>query len=220
VLAVRDDGTVTLGAAVLSFAFVAGVLTVTPGLDTALVLRSALTQRRRDALATAAGVVAGLLVWGAVAAVGVSALLAASQSAYDVLRYAGAAYMVWLGARLLWGAVRGRPGGADLPSDARRPSAWQAARRGLLTNLLNPKVGAFYVALLPQFLPAGADPLAVGLLLAGVHGLLGMAWFTGLTYAAAALGGWLRRPRVVRAVDGITGATLVGFGVRLALPGH
>jgi threonine/homoserine/homoserine lactone efflux protein len=187
VFPVRDDETV--GAAVLSFAVVAGVLTVTPGLDTALVRRAALTQRRRDALATAAGVVAGLLVGGAAAAMGVSALLAASRVAYDVLRYAGAACMVWLGARPLWGAVRGRPGGADPRSDVRWPSAWQAARRGLLTNLLNPKVGAVYVALLPQFLPAGAEPLVVGLLLAGVHGLLGMAWFTGLTYAAAALGG-------------------------------
>jgi threonine/homoserine/homoserine lactone efflux protein len=86
----------------------------------------------------------------------------------------------------------------------------------LVTNLLNPKVGVFYVALLPQFLPAGSDPLEVGLLLAGVHGGISLAWFALLIALAGALGRWLRRPATVRAVDGVTGATLVGFGVRLA----
>jgi threonine/homoserine/homoserine lactone efflux protein len=101
-----DDGAMSLGTAVLTFAVVALVLTLTPGLDTALVLRAALTRTRRDAAATAAGIVAGLFVWGAAAAVGVSALLTASQLAYDVLRYAGAAYLVVFGLRLLVRAVR------------------------------------------------------------------------------------------------------------------
>ena len=209
----------SLGTAVASFAVVATVLTLTPGLDTALVLRAALTQGRRDAAATAAGIVAGLFVWGAAAAVGVSALLAASELAFDVLRYAGAAYLVWRGARLLWRAVRSRPE-VDPAVALRAASAWRAARLGLLTNLLNPKVGVFYVALLPQFLPAGADPLGVGLLLAGVHGAISLLWFALLIGLAGALGRWLRRPRTTRAIDGITGVTLVGFGVRLALAGR
>jgi threonine/homoserine/homoserine lactone efflux protein len=210
---------VTTGAAVLAFAVVAGALTVTPGLDTALVLRAALTRDRREAAATAAGIIAGVLVWGAAAAVGVSALLTASDLAYDVLRYAGAAYLVWLGARLLVRAVRGS--GADSePTGPPATSVWRAARTGLATNLLNPKVGVFYVALLPQFLPVGSNPLAMGLLLAGVHGALSAGWFALLIALAGALGRWLRRPATVRGIDGITGVTLVGFGTRLALGGR
>ena len=213
--AARHHDRVTVGAAVLGFAIVAAVLTLTPGLDTALVLRAALASGRRDAAATAGGIVAGLLVWGTAAAAGVSALLTASELAFDLLRYAGAAYLVWFGVRLIRRAVRSRP--ADpLPEEAPGRSAWRAARLGLLTNLLNPKIGVFYVALLPQFLPAGSDPLAMGLLLAAVHGVISLLWFGLLITLAARLSRWLRRPATVRAIDGVTGATLVGFGIRLA----
>jgi threonine/homoserine/homoserine lactone efflux protein len=210
---------VSLGSAVLTFALVAGVLTVTPGLDTALVLRAALTQSRREAVATGAGIVGGLFVWGAAAAVGVSALLTASEVAFDVLRYAGAAYLVGYGARMIVAASRRRPVGQAPPGHA-PGSARRSAWTGLVTNLLNPKVGVFYVALLPQFVPAGSDPLAVGLLLAGVHGALSMVWFLLLVLLAGALNGWLRRPGTVRAIDGVTGVTLVGVGARLALGGR
>jgi threonine/homoserine/homoserine lactone efflux protein len=205
---------VTLLTAVLGFAAVAAALTVTPGLDTALVLRSAMTGLRREAAATAAGIVGGLFVWGAAAAVGVSALLTASQTAYDVLRFGGAAYLVWFGGRLLWRALRPGPA-ADAVAAGGRP-AWRAVRQGLLTNLLNPKVGVFYVALLPQFVPPGTDALAVGLLLAAVHAVLSLLWFALLIAGAGALGRRLRSPRTVRALDGVTGVVLVGFGAGLA----
>jgi threonine/homoserine/homoserine lactone efflux protein len=210
-----QDGGVTVGTAVLTFAVVALALTLTPGLDTALVLRAALTRGRREAVATALGIVTGLFVWGAAAAVGVSALLTASQVAYDVLRAAGAAYLLWFGLRLLVRAVRGSAG-ADQDAVV-RGSAWRAARQGLVTNLLNPKIGVFYVALLPQFLPPGSDPLAMGLLLAGVHGVMSLAWFAVLITLASVLGRWLRRPATARTIDGITGTTLIGFGVKLAV---
>jgi threonine/homoserine/homoserine lactone efflux protein len=216
---VQHDGCVTLAAAVAGFAVVAAALTITPGLDTALVLRAALTRARREAMATAAGIVAGLFVWGAAAAVGVSALLAASATAFDVLRYAGAAYLVGYGVRLLVAAARHRPHG-DRPASDVPGSALRAARAGLLTNLLNPKVGVFYVALLPQFVPAGSDPLPVGLLLAAVHGALSAVWFLLLISLATALSRWLRRPTTVRVIDGVTGTALVGFGVRLAAATH
>jgi threonine/homoserine/homoserine lactone efflux protein len=210
----------TLGAAVFTFALLAGALTVTPGLDSALVLRAALTRSRGEAAATGAGIITGLFVWGAAAAVGVSALLTASQLAFDVLRYAGAAYLVWFGVRLLLHALRGQ----ELPDAAaavvRRRSARRAARQGLATNLLNPKVGVFYVALLPQFVPAGSNPLAVGLLLAAVHAVLTVVWFALLIWLAGALGRWLRRPGTVRAIDGVTGTAMLGFGMRLALSGR
>jgi threonine/homoserine/homoserine lactone efflux protein len=206
---------VTLGTAVVTFALVALALTLTPGLDSALVLRSALTRGRRDAAATGAGIVVGLFVWGAAAAVGVSALLTASHLAYQVLRFVGAAYLVWFGLRLLVRAVRGTAGAEA--AGLVQASAWRAARQGLATNLLNPKVGVFYVALLPQFIPPHDNPLAVGLLLAGVHGLITVVWFAVLIVLASALGRWLRRPATERAIDGVTGTALLGFGLKLAL---
>jgi threonine/homoserine/homoserine lactone efflux protein len=209
---------VSLTTAVLGFAVVAAALTVTPGLDTALVLRSAVIGRRRQAAATALGIVAGLFVWGAAAAAGISALLTASQVAYDVLRFAGAAYLVWFGTRLLHRALRPAPQADDVEAAGR--SHWRAARLGLITNLLNPKVGVFYVALLPQFVPAGSDPLAVGLLLAAVHAALSLAWFALLVALAGVLGRRLRSPRTVRTVDGVTGGLLVGFGIGLATTGR
>src|SRR4051794_27031402 len=120
--------------AILSFAVLGALLTVTPGLDTALVLRSAVTMGRRAAFATAFGVNTGALVWGAAAAVGVSALLTASTTAYLVLRVAGAAYMIYLGARMLAGAVRSGSGGlAETPvPGSGEPSWWNTFGRGLL----------------------------------------------------------------------------------------
>jgi threonine/homoserine/homoserine lactone efflux protein len=204
--------------AVLSFALLGALLTITPGLDTALVLRSAVTMGRAPAFATAIGINAGALIWGAAAAVGVSALLTASETAYLALRIAGAAYMIYLGARMLIGAARSKGAPAETAETGRRsPSVWNTFGRGLLTNLLNPKVGAFYLAVLPQFIPAGESPLGVGLLLALVHDLEGLIWFTAIISGAQVLRGFLRRRSVQRAVDGGTGAVLVGFGVKLGL---
>ena len=202
--------------AVLGFAVVAGLMTLVPGIDTALVLRTAITQGRRPAFAAAAGISAGVLAWGVAAALGVSALLAASQLAFDVLRWAGAAYIVWLGVTLIAGSLRGRK--VDLADVVvPRDSSWTAFRRGLLTNLLNPKIGVFYVAVLPQFLPAGVPSALGGGALAMVHVIEGMAWFTLLILAAHLMRSWLGRPAVQAWIDRITGGVLIGFGIRLAL---
>lgn len=203
--------------AVLSFALLGALLTITPGLDTALVLRSAVSMGRGPAFATALGVGAGALTWGAAAAVGVSALLTASEVAYTVLRAAGAAYMIFLGVRMLRGAIKPKIAYAEEAPDLVVPTAWNTFGRGLFTNLLNPKVGAFYVAVLPQFVPHGSSPLLVGVLLALVHDLEGLLWFGGIIVGAGALRGYLARRSVRRAVDGGTGAVLLGFGVKLGL---
>ena len=207
----------SLGSAVAGFAVVAALLTVVPGLDTALVLRAALTQGRSLAAVTALGISTGALAWGAAAAVGVSALLTASRVAFDVVRIAGAAYMAWMGLRLLRSALR-RSADDDSEELTVRPGGhWAAWRTGLLTNLLNPKIGAFYVAVLPQFVPAGVSPLAMGVLLALVHDALGLVWFTLLIAAASTMRGALRRPTARRGVDALTGSALVGFGLKLGL---
>ncbi|WP_433356777.1 LysE family translocator [Microtetraspora malaysiensis] len=216
----------TIFSALASFSVVAGLMTIVPGLDTALVLRAAISGGRRHAFATALGINTGVLVWGAAAAVGVSALLTASQTAYTAVRLAGAAYLIWVGAGMVWRTVR-RPAGtsaagsgvtpAAAPGPSTLPGAGRAWARGLLTNLLNPKIGVFYVAMLPQFIPADAPHLPMGLLLALVHNVEGMAWFTLLISGTHLARGLLAGDRLHRVIDRITGTVLVGFGLRLAL---
>jgi threonine/homoserine/homoserine lactone efflux protein len=196
---------------------VAGLITIIPGLDTAVVLRSALVLGRRQAFATAFGINVGALVWGAAAATGVSMLLTASQDAYTALRVVGAVYLLWMGFGMLRSARRG-----ELHDAVERvPDAGlaRAFLRGAWTNLLNPKVGAFYIAIFPQFMPAHVSHLAMGLLLAGAHDVEAAVWFTVLILCAHRARGWFARRRVKRAMDAVTGAVLVGFGVELALRG-
>jgi len=207
----------TMTSALLSFAVVAALLTITPGLDTALVLRSALVQGRRLAIATSLGIISGAFVWGVAAAVGLAALLRASEVAFSVLKIVGAAYMIYLGLRMLWTRVI-RPRDSAVSSSERLPRHWWGAfGKGLLTNLLNPKVGAFYVAVLPQFLPASVNELLMGVLLAGVHGVETALWFALIIFGAHGVRRWLDRPVVQRSIDGVTGTALVGFGVALAV---
>lgn len=205
----------TLAPSLLAFVAAASLLTITPGLDTALVLRTAALGGSRRAAFAAIGVAAGCLVWGAVAAVGLSALLAASRPAYATLKWVGAAYLIWLGLKSLCRPRSQFKSGP--PASLERGSGAAAAfRRGLLTNLLNPKVGVFYVTFLPQFVPAGAPVAVFTFMLACIHVLLGLVWFAALIAAAAPLGRWLSRPRVTKTLDRITGAVFIGFGLRLA----
>ena len=203
-------------AALIGFAVVAGLMTLVPGIDTALVLRTAVTQGRARAFAAAAGISLGVFVWGIAAALGVSALLAASQLAFTVLRWAGAVYVVWLGLTLLVKAGRGEHLGIDGEQETPE-SAWVGFRRGLLTNLLNPKIGVFYVAVLPQFMPDEVPAALAGGALALVHVAEGMAWFTLLILATHLLRAWLSRRSVQAWIDRITGGVLIGFGIKLAL---
>ncbi|MEU3909946.1 LysE family translocator [Streptomyces sp. NPDC029721] len=213
----------TISSALLSFAVVAGMLTIMPGLDTALVLRSAITLGRRRAFATALGILCGVLVWGMAAAVGASAVLTASRLLYDALRVAGAVYLAWLGIGMLRRTLkeRRRPASADPAEGAGAEAAeetWvRSWARGLGTSLLNPKNGVFYMAMLPQFIPSGAPHLLMGAVLAAVHDLEGLVWFSALIFGTQLARRWLDRGSVRRAIDAITGTVLVGFGIKLAL---
>ncbi|MFJ1606375.1 LysE family translocator [Streptomyces sp. NPDC088253] len=202
-----------------------GLLTLTPGLDTALVLRTAGLGHRRRAWGVVLGIQSGTLVWGVLTSLGVTALLTASHLAYETLRWAGAAYLLWMGGRLLWTSrscsVDDGPKtdgtGAELRSGARTDDSLLGGwRQGVATNLLNPKMGAFYVAVLPQFIPAGASHLAAGVLLAGVHILLAVSWACALIAFAHVLRDRLQRPSVRRCLDRVTGTAIAVFGLRLA----
>ncbi|KQX57800.1 MULTISPECIES: LysE family translocator [unclassified Streptomyces] len=205
--------------ALWSFALVVGLLTLTPGLDTALVLRTSAVGHRARAWGVVLGIQTGTLLWGALTSLGVTALLTASQLAYDILRWAGAAYLVWIGVQMLRNTFRGLPAadGAEEDGPTDRDSLTAGWRQGTLTNLLNPKVGAFYVAVLPQFLPPGGDHFTMGLLLTSEHIVLGLLWSTVLIAFARLLGTQLRKPRARRLLDRLTGTVITAFGVRLAL---
>lgn len=203
--------------ALLAFSLAAALLTITPGLDTALVLRTAAVEGGRSAFGAGTGIAAGLLVWAAVTALGLGALLAVSETAYNLLRIAGVCYLFWLGGRMLWDAFAAPRGALDeaLPASAPARQGWFL--KGLMTNLLNPKVGVFYVTFLPQFIPAGGSVLGYSLLLALIHVAQTFVWFSVLIIATQPLSHWLRRPRVARALDGVTGSVLILFGLKLAL---
>lgn len=190
----------------------AGLLTLTPGVDTAMVLRTATVEGPRRAAWAGLGILVGCLVWGAAVALGLGGLLAASEIAYTALKWVGAVYLLWLGVNL----IRRPRNGFSVPEDGQPANGgWFA--QDLLTNLLNPKVGVFYVTFLPQFVPAGVAVAPWTFGLAGIHAVLGVLWFTLLIGASVPLSRTLAKPSVVRAMDRLTGAVFLAFGAKLAL---
>jgi threonine/homoserine/homoserine lactone efflux protein len=209
----------TIEQALLSFTLAAGLLTVTPGLDTALVLRTAAVEGRKRALLAGIGICSGCLFWGSAASCGLSALLAISGVAYNVLRIAGAIYLGCLGIKLFVRAFASTSSNNAVEpvleeSKGRDDSLW--FKRGLLTNLLNPKVGVFYLSFLPQFIPAGVQIWSFSILLALIHATEGLLWFLLLTNATELISSWLRQRRVLMALDSAIGAIFIAFGLKLA----
>jgi threonine/homoserine/homoserine lactone efflux protein len=213
----------TIYHALLAFTLAAGLLTITPGIDTALVLRTAAVEGPRRAMLAGAGICCGCLTWGLVASVGLGSLLALSQVAYGILRIAGACYLIFLGLNMLLRKHLLASASGDLAS-APMPAAPLGARRwfvrGLLTNLLNPKVGVFYVTFLPQFIPASVSVTSFSMLLAAIHASEGILWFTLLTLATRPLARWLSRASVAQSLDRAMGTLLVLFGFGLLLDGR
>jgi threonine/homoserine/homoserine lactone efflux protein len=188
----------------------ASLLTITPGLDTALVLRTAISGNARRAAFAGFGIALGCLCWATLVALGLGVLLAASQLAYSALCWAGAAYLVWTGYKMLRNP-RHQFNSAGRIED----NTYSSFTRGFLTNLLNPKVGVFYVSFLPQFVPHGIAVAPFIVLLGGIHALLGLIWFGCLIVAIRPLSRLLREPRTVMACDRVTGGVFLGFGLRL-----
>ena len=194
-----------------AFLGIAILVIVTPGQDTALTIRNSLLGRRAGGVATALGVAVGQACWTVAASVGLAALLVASEPVFLGLKLAGAAYLVFLGLQALRHAIRppaevvGRAAGAPL-------APARAFRQGLLSNLGNPKMAVFFTSLLPQFGSSFWSLLALGLLFCS----LTLVWLTAYSVAVARAGDLLRRRRVRRALDAVTGTLLVAFGLRLA----
>ena len=189
---------------------------VTPGPDTALTIRNTLLGGRTGGISTAFGVVTGQAVWALATSAGLAALLVASEPAFMTLKLAGAAYLIYLGLQALSGAFRDRGVKPMSPDAHGRLAATAAYRQGVISNLGNPKMAAFFPSLLPQFAPGG-DASFFGLLALGVlFCAMTLVWLTAYTFAVAKAGDLFRRPRIRRAIEGVTGAVLVALGVRLA----
>src|SRR3954447_9864213 len=200
----------------LSFLAVAAAAMLVPGPDTFVVLRTALTSGPRAGTWAAAGSASGNLLWGTATVLGVAGLLAASATAFSMLKLAGAAYLVLLGVRALAAASRGElfapPGGGGSAGGA---EALRAFRRGLASDLLNVKVGLFWTALVPQFVGAGDGALLPAAMVASMTAMA-FVWLTAYSYLAARMSGTLSRRRNAVAVNTGLGTMLVALGARLA----
>lgn len=200
----------------LSFAVLAGLLTLLPGIDTAQVLRSVAIGGRSTGYATLFGIMGGVWVWGIAAALGISALLIASEIAYTVVKWLGATYLVYLGIRM-WLDSRHITETSIAAKTEEKRTFIKTFSRALFITLTNPKNGVFYVAVLPQFLPDELPTLVGGFLLATIHNALTFIWFSLLILGAGFAKQTLQNPHVQKIVERVSGVALIGFGVRMAL---
>ena len=203
----------TLNGSILAFTGIAALLTILPGADMALVAKVTLLDGKRAAFFTSLGICAGLPVHATASALGLSLILATSAEAFAVVKFAGAGYLAYLGIRTIRDSLRpiADPRVTAVPARSRRA----AFAQGFLSNVLNPKVALFYLTFLPQFISPGDNVLAKSLLLAAIHAVLGLAWLPLYAYAIDRLGAVIRGAR--RWLERLSGAALIGLGVRLAL---
>ncbi len=205
----------------VTFAIAALLLIMLPGPDQVLITRNALVGGRSGGLLTMLGGALGLTVHAGAAAVGLSALLVASATAFTVVKIVGALYLAWLGIHMLREAVRSRSSGEYDEEPAAAPRRSAHLRQGFLSNALNPKVALFFVTFLPQFLSAGGgSPRAQALLFSAVFAGLYLAWFSLYVAGVEQLGRWLSRPRVRARIERLTGSVLVVAAARLLSTSH
>jgi threonine/homoserine/homoserine lactone efflux protein len=201
-----------------AFLGVAVLVICTPGQDTALTIRSTMLGGRRSGIFTALGVSTGQTIWALAASAGVVAVLLASEPLFMAVRLAGAGYLIFLGAQSLWAALRPHDGRGAIPGRAssRRLSSSKAYRQGVVSNLGNPKMAAFFTSLLPQFAPQDGPAFPTLFALGLLFSLMTLTWLSGYALAVARASDFLQRPRIRRTLDGLTGVALVALGLRLA----
>lgn len=201
--------------ALVSFTLASVLIVLLPGPDSLVVVRGLVRGGRRGGAATAAGVLCGVVVWVVSASLGLSALLEASQVGYDALKVAGACYLVWIGVRSLMSVRRHAVQPAASEGSALGRSGFLA---GFLTDILNPKVGVFFVSFLPGFVPAGDHAVGLTTLAFGaIFTILTALYFLGLIALSGRVATWMSEPTIRRRFDAATGLVLVGFGLRLAV---
>ena len=201
----------------LPFLGVSFIVIATPGPDTAITIRNTLVGGRSGGIFTALGIASGQTIWALATSAGIAALLIASEPLFLAVKYAGAAYLVYLGGQALCQALRpSSPGSAAAGGPMRCLSASTAFRQGVISDLSNPKMAIFFPSLLPQFVPSGAATFSAFLLLGAVFALMTFAWLVLYATVVAPAGDFLRRPSWRRTIEGVTGTVLIGLGLRLA----
>ncbi|CEP36668.1 MULTISPECIES: LysE family translocator [Halomonadaceae] len=202
----------------ISFLVAITLLTISPGVDTLLVIRNTARGGIRDGVTTSLAICCGLFVHATISALGISLILLQSAWAFHMLKLVGAGYLIWLGITSLLAARKGQP----LPVNGvlegtSAVSRWQPVKEGFLSNVLNPKTVVFYMAFLPQFIAPGEPALLKSLWLAGVHFIIANIWQIGVVLMVGSAGKWLASARFAQTLNAATGAVLVVFGIRLAL---
>ncbi|MCE8003688.1 LysE family translocator [Billgrantia ethanolica] len=194
------------------------LLSMSPGVDTLLVIRNTARGGIRDGVLTSLAICCGLFVHATISALGISLILLQSAWAFSALKMAGAAYLIWLGLNGLMAARRGigLPLGA-VQGERQAVPLWRPLREGLLSNVLNPKTVVFYMAFLPQFIAPTDPALLKSLWLAGVHFVIANVWQIAIVFMVGSAGRWLGSRLFAQALNGATGAVLILFGIRLAL---
>lgn len=192
------------------------LLTLTPGVDTLLVIRNTARGGWQDGVATSVAICCGLFVHASLSALGIS-LLVHSSWLFGIVKLAGAAYLIWLGAGSLRLALRGKPGVtlATGPVEREALPLSVSLREGFLSNVLNPKAIAFYMAFLPQFIHPDEPALSKALFLAAIHFVIANLWQLLLVFFTVRAAQWLGRPRTRVWFNGLAGAVLIGIGLRL-----
>ncbi|MCM1958481.1 LysE family translocator [Acinetobacter modestus] len=188
------------------------ILTITPGLDTTLIIRTATLEGKTKAFQAALGINLGCIVWGVIVACGLGALLMTSDLAFNALKWIGAIYLTWLGLNLL---LKPRSQLASLNNSAVTTQNW--FMKGFWGNLLNPKVGIFYISFLPQFIPQSSSPVIWTMSLVIIHVVIGLIWSIFLIAAMQSISAYLKQPKFIRYMDRITGSIFILFALKLAL---
>ncbi len=202
-----------------AYILLATALAVAPGPDVIFVVANGMRHQVKGAIASALGIGGGSVVHAIAAALGVSAIVAASPSAFEILRHAGVAYLAFLGVQALksWWNYSNN---LDPNQAVVEVSAWNVFRRGLITNILNPKVMVFYLALLPQFINVELGNVGLQIFLLGcIHNVIGITFLISIGLAAGKASGWLARTSFGKWMDGIAGVFFLGLAVRLLVSG-
>ncbi|CAM3345045.1 LysE family translocator [Vibrio cholerae] len=193
------------------------ILTLTPGLDTALVIRNTSRAGFADGCTTSLGICFGLFVHATFSAIGISAILAQSAELFQIVKMVGAAYLIWLGISSLRSLMKTGQG-IEVASLAHvQFRLTRSLREGFLSNVLNPKTAVFYLAFLPQFINPDYSPLAQSLLMALIHFAIAMVWQCGLAGALSSAKNLLKNASFMRWMEGTTGVVLVVLGIKLLL---
>jgi threonine/homoserine/homoserine lactone efflux protein len=204
-------------ASFMAFLGVSTIVIVTPGPDTAVTVRNTLLYGRLAGILTALGISTGQAVWALATSFGVVALLVASEFLFLAVKYAGAAYLIYLGLHAVIGAWRGGDGRDTLiEAGAARLRPGRAFLQGLMSDLGNPKMAIFFASLLPQFAPPGEGLFAALMTLGLVFSLMTFLWLAAYALVIAKAGEVLRRPTIRRWIEAVTGTLLVALGVRIA----